>query len=87
VEFKLSSHAKDMLKERKIPENWIQETLDNPDKVDHFEQNEHHYFKSISENKNRILHVIINPLEKPINIITAFFDRRERIKNEIKNRS
>ena len=39
---------------------------------------------SIGEHGNRILHVVVNPLETPMKIITVFFDRRERKKNETK---
>ena len=73
-----------MLEERNIREEWVWETVENPDKTTVVEKNSQHYFKSISKNGNRILHVVVNPLESPMKIITVFFDRRERKKNETK---
>lgn len=77
MKFILSVHAKDMLKERNILEEWVWETVENPDKTIMGEKDTLHYFKSISEKENRILHVVINPVEAPMKIITIFFDRRE----------
>jgi hypothetical protein len=69
-----------MLEERNIPEEWVWETVENPDKTRVVEKNSQHYFKSISKHGDRILHVVVNPLETPMKIITVFFDRRERKK-------
>ncbi len=61
MNFELSAHTKDMLKERDIPEEWIWRTIDNPDWKNIGEDNNIHHFKSISEHGGRILHVIVNP--------------------------
>jgi len=37
-----------------------------------------HYFKSISEYEERILHVVVNPNVSPRKVVTVFFDRRVR---------
>lgn len=45
--FQLSQHARDMLKERNIQEEWLWRTIDNPDWENTREDNNIHYFRSI----------------------------------------
>lgn len=76
-DFNLSAHAKEMLKERKIPEEWVWRTLDTPDsKKKHAEDDNMHYTKVIKEREGRSLHVIVNQNVQPNRIVTVFFDRR-----------
>ncbi|MHB1681126.1 MAG: DUF4258 domain-containing protein [bacterium] len=77
-DFELSSHALDMLKERKILQEWLWETLNNPDWTSIEEDKNMHYFKSISAYNNRVLHVVVNQDIVPKIIVTVFFDRRMR---------
>lgn len=65
-----------MLKERKISEEWVWRTIDKPEMENMGEDNNIHYFKSIFESENRILHVVVNPNILPKKVITVFFDRR-----------
>jgi len=74
MDFKLSIHTQDMLKEREIPEEWVWRTIDKPD----WEDNNTHYFKGIPEHEGRILHVVVNPHVSPKKVVTIFFDRRAR---------
>ena len=67
-----------MLEERNISEDWIRDTVKNPDWDTLGPDDNRHYFKSISENGDRVLHVIMNQSVSPKRIITAFFDRKAR---------
>lgn len=77
-ELQLTKHAEDMLRERDIPEDWVWETLDAPDRENVGADNNTHYFKSIEEYGGRFLHVVVNPRVSPKRIITVFFDRKAR---------
>lgn len=78
MDFKLSAHTQDMLKERNIPEEWVRRTLDKPDWENIGEDNNIHYFKSIIEHEGRILHIVVNPHVLPKKVVTVFFDRKAR---------
>ena len=73
-----SIHFKEMLKERNIPEAWVEQTLSDPDLVENNNDGTTHYIKKILENNNRWLRIIINENKTPSKIVTAFFDRRLR---------
>ena len=74
MDYKLTVHARDMIKERQITEKWIKDTLDNPDHTEKKDDGTIHYIKAISAHANRFLRVIINP--KDSRVVTIFFDRR-----------
>ncbi len=78
MEFKLSKHTQDMLKERNISDEWVWQTINNPDWENVGADNNVHYFKSISEHEGRILHVVVNPHVSPKKVVTVFFDRKAR---------
>ena len=75
-DFVLSAHARDMLLERNIPEEWLWRTLNTPDKKRRGSDYNLHYSKAIKECNRRVLHVIVNPDVYPNRIVTVFFDRR-----------
>jgi hypothetical protein len=75
-EFELTSHARDMLIERRIAEEWIWRVLNHSDKKRMGEDGNMHYTKSIKERDGLILHVVVNPNFQPNRIVTFFFDRR-----------
>jgi hypothetical protein len=75
-EFELSSHARDMIAERNIQDEWLWRTLNNPDERRIGEDDNMHYTKAIKENEGRTLHVVVNPSVQPNRIVTVFFDRR-----------
>ena len=77
-EFELSAHARDMIAERRIPEEWIWRTLQSPDRVELGADDNQHYFKAIDEYANRVLRVLVNEHLEPHRIVTVFFDRRQR---------
>jgi hypothetical protein len=78
MDFKLSKHTQDMLKERNISNEWVWQTINNPDWENVGDDNNVHFFKSISEYEGRILHVIVNPHVSPKKVVTVFFDRKAR---------
>jgi hypothetical protein len=76
----LSSHAKDMPAERRIPEEWVWRTIRAPDREEIGADSDLHYLKPIAENAGRILRVVVNAGVKPRRVLTVFFDRRLRRK-------
>ncbi len=77
-EYLFTTHAKDMLKEREILEEWVLQTISSPDKKKPGNDGNIHYFRLLPERENRILHVVVNETIKPNRIVTLFLDRRER---------
>ncbi len=76
------THFKAMLVERGIELGWVEDTLNQPDRVEEETDKTRHYLRRIPEFGNRWLHVIVNSGVKPPVLVTAFFDRRLRIENE-----
>lgn len=76
-DFEFSTHAKEMLRERKIAEEWVWHTIETGKSKRGIDGNIH-YTKPIRERDGRILRVVINPHTNPKRIVTVFFDRRLR---------
>ncbi len=74
----LSAHAREMLSERRIPEEWVWRTIDQPDRTEPGPDGNIHYIAAIPEHAGRFLRVIVNPYVQPNGIVTLFFDRRLR---------
>ncbi|HEX7185666.1 MAG TPA: DUF4258 domain-containing protein [Thermoanaerobaculia bacterium] len=76
-EFQLSKHARDMLKERNLREEWVWRTINTPDskRRDAHDDNMH-YTKAIKEREGLVLHVVVSQNTQPYRIVTVFFDRR-----------
>jgi len=77
-EYLFTAHARDMLREREILEQWVLQTINNPDNKKPGKDGNIHYFRLLPERENRILHVVVNETAEPNRIITLFLDRRER---------
>jgi len=77
-EIELSEHAKNMLNERSIPEEWMWRTLGVPDRTEIRMDGNTHYVKAIPEHAGRFLRVIVNHHVTPQRVVTLFFDRRLR---------
>ena len=75
-EIELSTHAKQMLGERNILEEWVWRTINTPKRKRKGDDDNMHYTKPIKERQGRVLHVIVNQNAEPQRIITVFFDRR-----------
>ena len=76
TDFEFSSHARSVLQERNIPEEWLWRTINFPDRTEVGTDNNIHYMKSIPEHGGRFLRVVVNPYVFPKRIVTVFFDRR-----------
>lgn len=76
MKLELSKHARNMMAERKISEEWIQRAINDPERKEAGTDNNTHCFKSIPEREGRMLHVVINTGVAPKKVITVFFDRR-----------
>jgi hypothetical protein len=72
-----------MLEERDIREEWVLLAVSSPDKSEKREEdNSWHYTKSIAERDNRVLRVVLNQVVTPYRVVTVFFDRQLRRRNE-----
>jgi Domain of unknown function (DUF4258) len=80
IEYALTKHAETMLKERGIQLEWLERILLNPvqQHVDLTDPALNHAIGPIVENGDRLLRVIYNDTEKPLRIVTAYFDRTLR---------
>jgi len=57
----ISQHARDMLQERGIPEEWMWWTIEEPDRTEVGADDNTHYIKAIPEHGERFLRVVVNP--------------------------
>jgi len=73
-DFELSTHAREMVIERGIADEWIWRTIDTPSRKKTDADGNVHYIKPIRE--GRVLHLVVNPNASPCRIVTLFFDRR-----------
>ena len=78
MKFKLSVHAKDVMDNRNIVEDWVYAILDNPFVTIEIAKDEVHVYGTIKEYNNRCLKVVVNPLKSLV--ITTYFDRKMKKK-------
>jgi len=78
IEYELSEHARQMMRERNIREAWVKLAMENPDRQEHKDDGTVHYIRSIPEYEGRFLRVVVNPEVRPQRIVTVFFDRSIR---------
>jgi hypothetical protein len=64
-DFQLSSHAKEMIRERKIDEEWVWRTLETPTRKKRGPDGNTHYWKPIKEKNGRVLRVVVNAYVDP----------------------
>lgn len=76
ADIEYSKHARDVMRERKIPEEWVRRTIASPDQTETPPDGTIHYIKAISEHGGRFLRVVMNPAVTPMRVVTVFFDRR-----------
>ena len=69
IEF--STHARDMLVERNILEEWVWRTINSPNKKRKGGDDNMHYTKTIKERGGRVLHVVVDPKVQPNRIVTV----------------
>lgn len=75
---KYTKHFKEMLEERKISPEWVEQALESPDKTENHADGTCHFIKQIEEYEKRWLRIIVNTISYPHQAVTAFFDRRLR---------
>ncbi|MFH1037479.1 MAG: DUF4258 domain-containing protein [PVC group bacterium] len=75
-----SIHFDDMLNERGIKREWVDRSMDDPDRMEDHDDGTRHFIKRIPEFGGRHLRVIVNVMATPEKRVTAFFDRRLRRK-------
>lgn len=73
TKYGVSSHAREMMRERRIEEKWVRLTLENPDHSQKKNDGTVHYVKAIGECEGRFLRVVVNPAKRKV--VTLFFDR------------
>ena len=69
-------HAKAMMQERMIQEDWVINAVSAPDMIEERRDDERHYLKQNPHGAGKFLRVIVNPSVNPFRVITVFFDRR-----------
>ena len=74
-----TAHARTMMHERGIMEDWVKSTVLDPDMTEQREDDEVHYLKKIPQKRGKFLRVIVNPSVNPERVITVFFDRRVQL--------
>ena len=77
MEFTLSKHAQDTMRERGIEFAWLAATMDAPEITElHPEDPTLLYaFRRIPEFGNRVLRVVYNRTKEPPHVVTVYFDR------------
>jgi hypothetical protein len=71
-------HARDMLTERGIPEDWIVRSVESPLRTEQHDDGTTHYLSNVPERDGRVLRVVLNAKVSPAVVVTVFFDRRMR---------
>ena len=75
-----TDHATDVLRERKIPEDWVWLAVEEPDAQEIGLDGNTHFVKAVVDYEGRMLRVVVNMGTTPKRIVTVFFDRRLRRK-------
>jgi len=77
MNYSLSTHAEDAIREREIRPEWVAETMAQPVAVkpDPDDPELLHALRPIADFGYRVLHVIFNQTKTPPHVVTAFFDR------------
>jgi hypothetical protein len=73
MKFRFSVHAKDVMKNRNIVEEWVYAIIESPTATINIANDEVHLYGIIDAYGGRCLKVVINPLKNLI--ITTYFDR------------
>ena len=82
TDYVLTAHARTVLAERSIREEWLARVLQQPEREEPDKEDPEltHALGSISEHGGRVLRVVYNGSIKPVRVVTAFFDRTQRNK-------
>jgi hypothetical protein len=76
--FFLTDHARVSLRRRPMPLEWIQRTIEQPQRTerDRDDPELQHALLAIPEHDNRVLRVVYNQTTTPYRVVTVYFDRR-----------
>ena len=74
MNFTLSKHAKDVMKNRNILKNWVYDVVLKPSVYIKVQKDEIHMYGIVAEYNERCLKVVVNPIKEII--ITTYFDRK-----------
>ena len=77
MEFTLSKHAEDTMREREISLAWLTITMSAPEATEPHRGDPTliHALRRIPEFGNRVLRVVYNQTKEPPHIVTVYFDR------------
>jgi hypothetical protein len=78
--YRLTAHAASVIVERQIPQEWVARVLGQPMRLeaDRYDPTLRHALAAIPENDGRVLRVVYNDTVRPWQVVTAYFDRKER---------
>ncbi len=78
--YRLTAHAASVIAERQIPQEWVARVLGQPMRrePDRYDPTLRHALAAIPENDGRVLRVVYNDNVRPWQVVTAYFDRKER---------
>ena len=78
MSYELTQHARDVLEERQIAVEWMDQVLANPELTerDATAPELENRFARIAEFGNRVLRVIVNTQVVPERVVSVYFDRR-----------
>lgn len=74
-------HARDMLSERGIPEEWVIRAIETPLRTENHDDGTTHYLSEVPERSGRVLRVVVGAKASSVIVVTVFFDRRLRRKS------
>jgi hypothetical protein len=81
--FILTAHAATVIAERDISVAWLELALTKPERTERHRIDPvlEHALVRIPERGDRVLRVVYNPSHKPLKVVTAYFDRKQRGKS------
>ena len=76
--FELTRHARDVMREREIPLEWVERAFSRAELVEVSGANllQENRFCRIPEFGNRVLRVVVNTAFVPPRVVSVFFDRK-----------
>jgi len=73
-----TAHARDMLTERGIPDEWVARAVESPLRTENHDDGTTHHLSTVPEHGSRVLRVAVNAEASPPIVVTVLFDRRLR---------
>ena len=80
MNYQLTQHARLVLAERGIELEWLEQTLDEPQRTtpDPNDPQVTRYFRVIPAFGGRVLRVAVNTTVQPVRVVSVFFDRTQK---------